>query len=166
MTGCQIVFSLYFDRQLALLNFMGSLWMPSFPFRVSIAPLSLVSAGNLLRENSAPPSMLPTQIVNAAGPSTKPTCHWSPFGHWAIDHKCLRVTIQPTFYLGSALPITFTPLQFRDKEVVQTSVKCFVWVQVDDSSCSSLILAQHASGFSLIEAMWAVINHLLIFHVP
>ena len=67
-------------------------------------------------------------------------------------------------------------LQFRDKDVVWDSVKCFAQVQVDDVSCSSLIHHCYNSvaggyqiceaQFALSEAMLADTNHLLIFHVP
>ena len=59
-------------------------------------------------------------------------------------------------------------LRFRDKDVVQDSIKCFAQVQVDDISCSSLI-HQHRNpvikghqicqaGFALSEALFAVTN--------
>ncbi|KAK4827693.1 LOW QUALITY PROTEIN: hypothetical protein QYF61_020827 [Mycteria americana] len=65
-------------------------------------------------------------------------------------------------------------LQFRDKDVMRDSAKCFAQVQVDDISCSSLIHQRcnpiiegyliSQTRFALNEAMLAVINHLLIFH--
>ena len=67
-------------------------------------------------------------------------------------------------------------LHFRDKDVMRDSVKYFAQVQVDDISCSSLvhqrcnpIVEGHQicqAQFALSEAMLAVTNHLLIFHVP
>ena len=67
-------------------------------------------------------------------------------------------------------------LQFRDKDVMQDSVKCFAQIQVDDVSCSSLIhhhckpvLEGHQTcqaQFALSEATLAVNNHLLIFNMP
>ena len=67
-------------------------------------------------------------------------------------------------------------LQFRDRHVMWDSVKCFAQVQVDDVSFSSLIhqccnplveLHQFCQAqFALSEAMLAVTNVLLVFHVP
>ncbi|CAM9935932.1 unnamed protein product, partial [Bubo scandiacus] len=48
-------------------------------------------------------------------------------------------TIQPIPYAPSGLSIKSMSLQFRDKDVMQDSIKCFAQVQVDDISCSSLI---------------------------
>ena len=66
-------------------------------------------------------------------------------------------------------------LQFRDKDVVQDSVKHFAQVQVDDNSCSSLIhqccnsiVERHQiwqALFALSEAMLTVTSHLPIFYV-
>jgi len=63
-------------------------------------------------------------------------------------------------------------LQFRDKDVVRDSVKCFAQLQADDVSCSSLI-HQHCNPvveghqicqvqFALSKAMLAVIMFLSI----
>ena len=67
-------------------------------------------------------------------------------------------------------------LQFRDKDVMWDRVKCFTQAQVDDVGCSSLIHQCHnptieghqicQARFVLSEAMLAVTNHLLTFHVP
>ena len=67
-------------------------------------------------------------------------------------------------------------LQFRDKDVVWDSVKCFAQVQLDNVSYSSLIdqnsnpvVEGHQicqAQFAPSETMLAVTNHLLIFHVP
>jgi len=67
-------------------------------------------------------------------------------------------------------------LQFSEKNIVLHSVKCFAQVQVDDIPCSSLIhqysnpiVEGHLicqAPFVRSEAMLAVINHLLILHVP
>ena len=65
--------------------------------------------------------------------------HWSPPGHWVVDRKSLSMTILPVPYLPSGLSIQSMSLQFRDKDVVRDSVKCFAQVQVDDDSYSSLI---------------------------
>ncbi|GAB0189266.1 mitochondrial enolase superfamily member 1 [Grus japonensis] len=88
----------------------------------------------------------------------------------------LSATIQPIPYAPSGPSIKSMSLQFRDKDVIQDSIKCFTRVQVDDISCSALIYQQcnaiieghHVcqARFALSEAMLAVTNRLLIFHVP
>ena len=104
------------------------------------------------------------------------THHWSPLGYIAFDCKSLSAIIQPIFYPLNGPSIKLMSLQFRDKDVVNDSVKCFAPVQVDDISCSSLI-HQHGNLiiegyqicqvlFVLSEAMWVVTSQLLIFHAP
>ena len=66
-------------------------------------------------------------------------------------------------------------LQFRDRDLVWDSVKWFSQVRVDDVSysslihqCSNPIIEDHQicqAQFALSEAMLAVTNHLLVFHV-
>ena len=87
----------------------------------------------------------------------------------------LSATIQPIPYPLSGPSIQSMSLQLREKDVTRVSVKWFGQIQVDAISCSSLILwlcnpsveGHHIfqAQFALSEAMLAVINQLLIFHV-
>lgn len=97
-----------------------------------------VPKNTFLREPSIPPYMSWTKMSNSPGPSTDPkgTCHWSPLGHWAIDHDSMRVTIQTIPYSPSGPFVMSTCLQFRDTVVVQGRVKCFAQVWVDGISKS------------------------------
>lgn len=60
-----------------------------------------------------------------------------------VDNELLLVTlhaaIQSLLYPLSGLIIKTTPLQFRNKDVVQDNVKCFEQVQVGYFSHSSFI---------------------------
>ncbi|KAK4829762.1 hypothetical protein QYF61_006486 [Mycteria americana] len=62
-------------------------------------------------------------------PLRNATHHWSPLGYQAIDRNSLSVTIQPIPYPLSGPSVKSMSLQFRDKDVVQDSVKCFAQVQ-------------------------------------
>ncbi|GAB0197840.1 hypothetical protein GRJ2_002249400 [Grus japonensis] len=62
-------------------------------------------------------------------PLRNATCHWSPLGHRAVDCNSLSVTVQPIPYPPSGLSVKSMSLQFRDKDVVWDSVKCFAQVQ-------------------------------------
>ncbi|KAK4823457.1 hypothetical protein QYF61_002293 [Mycteria americana] len=62
-------------------------------------------------------------------PLRNATCHWSPLGHRAVDHNSLSATIQPIPYPPSGPSIRSISLQFRDKDVMRDSVKCFAQVQ-------------------------------------
>ncbi|CAM9177511.1 unnamed protein product, partial [Bubo scandiacus] len=65
-------------------------------------------------------------------PPRNTTCHCSLLGHQAaVDSNALRVTVQPIPYPPSGPSIKSMSLQFRDKDVMQDSVKCFAQVQVD-----------------------------------
>ncbi|KAK4828658.1 hypothetical protein QYF61_000376 [Mycteria americana] len=63
-------------------------------------------------------------------PLRNATRHWSPLGHQAVDCNSLSATIQPIPYPPSGPSIKSTSLQFRDKDVMQGSVKCFAQVQL------------------------------------
>jgi len=69
-------------------------------------------------------------------PLRKAACHWSPLGHQATDRKSMGLTSQP---VPSGPSIKSVSCQYRDKKVVQGSVKCFAQVQVDNIRCPSLI---------------------------
>ncbi|KAK4811014.1 hypothetical protein QYF61_015718 [Mycteria americana] len=62
-------------------------------------------------------------------PLRNATHHWSPLGHRAVDRNSLSVTIQPIPYPPSGPSVKSMSLQFRDKDVVRDSVKCFAQVQ-------------------------------------
>lgn len=47
--------------------------------------------------------------------------------------------MQPIPYSPSGPPITYMPLQFRDKDAIHDSVECLALVHVDDLSCPFLI---------------------------
>lgn len=95
-----------------------------------------------------------------------------PCGHLVIDSSSLRVAIHPIPYPQSASSVKCVSLQFRGKNVMLDTVKCFAQVQGDDTSCSSLI-HQHCNPiighqiyqapFAHKKAMLAVTNHHLIF---
>lgn len=51
----------------------------------------------------------------------------------------LSVTIQTTPYPLSGPSFRSPSLQFRDKDIMGDSIKCFAQVQVDDVNCSSPI---------------------------
>ncbi|KAK4832903.1 hypothetical protein QYF61_026546 [Mycteria americana] len=63
-------------------------------------------------------------------PLRNTTHHWYPLGHRAIDCNSLSATIQPIPYPPSSPSIKSMSLQFRDKDVVWDSVKCFAQVQL------------------------------------
>ncbi|KAK4831140.1 hypothetical protein QYF61_015443 [Mycteria americana] len=63
-------------------------------------------------------------------PLRNATPHWSPLGYRATGCNTLSVTIQPIPYPPSGPSLKSMPLQCRDKDVVQDSVKCFAQVQV------------------------------------
>ncbi|KAK4830146.1 hypothetical protein QYF61_008634, partial [Mycteria americana] len=50
----------------------------------------------------------------------------------AIDRNSLSATIQPIPYTSSGPSVKSMSLQFRDKDVVWDSIKCFAQVQTDD----------------------------------
>ncbi|KAK4823520.1 hypothetical protein QYF61_003029 [Mycteria americana] len=62
-------------------------------------------------------------------PLRKATCHSSPLGHQAIDRNYLSETIQPIPYPSSGPSVKSMSLQFRDKDGMRDSVKCFAQVQ-------------------------------------
>ncbi|KAK4827563.1 hypothetical protein QYF61_019187 [Mycteria americana] len=62
-------------------------------------------------------------------PLRNATRHWSPLGYRAVDRNSLSVTIQPIPYPPSGPSVKSTSLQFRDKDVVWDSVRCFAQVQ-------------------------------------
>ncbi|KAK4831337.1 hypothetical protein QYF61_017468 [Mycteria americana] len=62
-------------------------------------------------------------------PLRNATCPWFPLGHRAVDRNSLSVTMQPISYPPSSPSIKSMSLQFRDKDVVQDSVKCFAQIQ-------------------------------------
>ncbi|KAK4813670.1 hypothetical protein QYF61_017637, partial [Mycteria americana] len=62
-------------------------------------------------------------------PLRNATCLWSPLGHGAVDRYSLSAPIQPIPYPLSGPSVKSMSLQFRDKGVVQDSVKCFAQVQ-------------------------------------
>ena len=72
-------------------------------------------------------------------PLKNTTPHWSSLGHQAVYCDFVCATIQSIPYPPSGASIRSMSLHFRDKDVVQDSVKCFAQVQVDDVSCSSLL---------------------------
>lgn len=96
---------------------------------------------------------------------TSEELHWSLISTWTLSHNCLRVAIQKILYLGSGIPITFMSIQFRDKELLQDQCQSSSLIH-QHSTCIIKGHQIHQTGFSLNEAMLAVINHLLIFHVP
>jgi len=69
-------------------------------------------------------------------PLRNTTCHWSPLGHRAVDQNSSSATTQPIPCPPSGLSIKSMCLQFRDKDALRDSVKCFAQVRVDDISCS------------------------------
>ncbi|KAK4832092.1 hypothetical protein QYF61_020707 [Mycteria americana] len=71
-------------------------------------------------------------VANEDQPLRNATRHWSPLGHRAVDHNSLSATIQPMPYPPSGLSVKSMSLQFRDKDVMWDSVKCFAQVRVDD----------------------------------
>ena len=62
-------------------------------------------------------------------PLRNTTHHWSTLG--VADSNSLSVTIQPIPCPPSGPSVKSMSLQFRDKDVVRDSVKCFTQVQVD-----------------------------------
>lgn len=87
--------------------------------------------------------MLLMKMLNSAGPSTNTPgnaiCPWSSFWHQAIDHNSFSETMQTILYALTGPPINLMSLHFRDKNVMQDSVKYLAQVQVEDISCSSPI---------------------------
>jgi len=76
------------------------------------------------------------------------TYHWSPSGHWAVDHCFVAVTIQPIPYLLNSPPIKCISHQFREKDVVGDCVTGLTEVQIDDICSSSLV---HWCSNSIVE---------------
>ncbi|KAK4824261.1 hypothetical protein QYF61_012527 [Mycteria americana] len=68
-------------------------------------------------------------VADKDRPLRNVTHHWSPLGHGAIDCNSLSVTIQPIPYPLSGPSVKSISLQFRDKDVVRDSLKCFAQVQ-------------------------------------
>ena len=73
------------------------------------------------------------------GPLRDTTCHWSPFGHWAIDHYPLDVTIQPIPYPPNSPHIKSISPQFKEKVIVEDCVKRLIEVQTDATCCFSFV---------------------------
>ncbi|KAJ7405211.1 hypothetical protein BTVI_69704 [Pitangus sulphuratus] len=140
-----------------------------------MAPHSLVSPANMLRVHSVSLSTSPTKMLNSASLNTDPrgtslvTGLHLDFETFQFHHPAI-----PSPARGP--PIKSMSLQFRDKDVMQDSAKCFVQVQGDDISyfniihqCCNPALEGHQicqTKFALSEAILAVANDLLIFHVP
>lgn len=77
----------------------------------------------------------------------------APLGHQAVRPQLLECNIQSIPYPLSGPSTKSTFLQFRDKGVMQNSVKCLVHVQVDE--VSSLIVEDYQvyqAWFALSEA--------------
>ncbi|NXX26818.1 F120B protein, partial [Nicator chloris] len=94
----------------------------SLPSSMSMAPHSLGSPADLLREHSVPLSVFLAEMLNSAGPSTDPedtTSHWPPLAHRAIDHNSFSTTIQPVPHPPGAPSVKSMPLQFRDKDLAK-----------------------------------------------
>ncbi|KAK4827407.1 hypothetical protein QYF61_017837 [Mycteria americana] len=83
-------------------------------------------------------------------PLRNATHHWSPLGHRAIDHNSLSATIQPISYPPNGPSIKPTSPQFRDKDVVRDSVKCFAQIQHSFQEDLLHDLAGHRGYLSLL----------------
>ncbi|KAK4808881.1 hypothetical protein QYF61_007996 [Mycteria americana] len=80
-------------------------------------------------------------------PLRNAACHCSPPGHRAIDHNSLSATIQPIPYPPSGPSVKSTSLQFRDKDVVRDSIKCFAQIQLPMTPRIEGMLAYCSSAF-------------------
>ena len=88
------------------------------------------------------------QHQNQQQPLRYATCHWSLLGHGAIHCNSLSAIIQPIPYPLNGPSIKSMPLLFRDKDVVQDSVKC---------SCTTLFL------WALALLIWHAYTIILAF---
>lgn len=102
-----------------------------------------LALANIMRFAQAHLSSLPRLLWTAFLPSSKSAAprslvhwsqhqaqmntihHWMPPGHQAIDCNSSSATVQPVPYPPDVPPIRSTSLCFREKDVIQDSVKCF-----------------------------------------
>lgn len=103
--------------------------MASFLSNVSTAPHSLVSSAKLLRVHT-------THVTNG-----DVKLQYQPLRN--TSHHWLHLDIEPLTIHWAQSSSQFlihivVPLQFRDKDVLQDSVKCFAQVQINDISFISL----------------------------
>ncbi|PKU36589.1 hypothetical protein llap_13111 [Limosa lapponica baueri] len=175
------------DLALNLVIFMRFAWAHlsslSRPLCMASLPSSMLTAPQLgVISNLAEGVLNPTvhvadkdvkQHQSQYRPLRNTTHHWSPLGHQAIDRNSLSATIHPIPYPPSGPSVKSMSLQFRDKDIMWDRVKCFAQVQVDDTSCSSLIHQRcnltvedhqiYQAQFAFSEAMLTVTSHLLVF---
>ncbi|KAK4813652.1 hypothetical protein QYF61_014951 [Mycteria americana] len=116
----------------------------SIPFLQRVHCITQLCVVGKLAEGALNPTVHVTdkdvkQCRSQYRPLRNTTRHWSPLGHQAVDHNSLSASIQPVPHPPSGPSVKSMSLQFRDKDVMQDSVKCFAQVQADDISCSSLI---------------------------
>lgn len=132
-------------------------WHP-FPSSVLTVLPSSLSFTNLLSQSL-------TKMLNKPGPNPDPQGAPVVF-IWVLSHllQLLNATIQPIPYPQSDSSVTSISFHFRDSDIIWDCVKCYAQVQVDDSSCFSLIyqccnpvMEEHQicqALFSLSETIW------------
>jgi len=94
----------------------------------------------------------------------------------SVDNNPPVTANQPIIYPPNSPAFKSVSLQLRDKDVMWDHLRGLAQVQVDDTSrpsfvhqCHHSIIEGHQIGqarFALGEAVLAVMDHLLISHVP